>query len=111
MGIEHTDEVIHTGVVDGDDAEDRPLSFAQGAKIHIVFGCHSRILRDVERRQTDSGRNEDGFCRLAGSLLEHLVLLHRNMIGLFLLQRLKEQVQRTAVAFVLLEHLGVFHHE
>ena len=33
------------------------------------------------------------------------------MIGLFLLQSLKEQIQRTAVAFVLLAHLRIFHHE
>lgn len=111
LGIEHTDEVIHAGVVDGDDAEDRPFPFTQRAEVHIVPGGHCRILRDVKRRQTHSGRNKDGFCRLAGSLFEHLVLLYRNMVGLFLLQRLKEQVQRTAVALVLLSHLGVFHHE
>ena len=33
------------------------------------------------------------------------------MVWLFLLQGLKEQIQRTAVALVLLAHLGIFHHE
>ena len=43
-------------------------------------------------------------------LFESLILLHRHMVGLFLLQCPKEHIQRAAVLIVLLPHLGKVHH-
>ena len=111
LGIKHTDEVVHARIIDWYDAEDCPFLLTQGTKVHVITGGHGGILGQVKCRQSDSGTYENAFCGLACGLFEHLVLLHRNMVWLFLLQCFKEHIQRTAVLLIFLAYLGILHHQ
>ena len=94
LRIQHTHQEIQGGVVAvRDDAEHRLLPFPQLPQLHGVPAGDPLDLRQGEGGQPDGGGNEDAHGRLAGGLLEHLVLAEGDMVRVFFLQSLKEQIQ------------------
>ena len=110
LGVEHSHKIVHAAVINRDHAEDGFFLLTQAAKVHLIHHCHSGILRDIEGGQPHSGAYQNGFRGFPRRLFESLILLHRHMVGLFLLQCPKEHIQRAAVLIVLLPHLGKVHH-
>ena len=59
-------------------------------QLHGVPAGDPLDFRQGEGGQTDGGGNEDAHGRLAGGLLEYLVLAEGDMVRVFLLQGLKK---------------------
>ena len=67
-------------------------------------------LWQVEGRQPHSGADQDAFCRLAGGLLEYLILPQGHTFRMLMFHRLKQQVQRRDVFVIILPDFSVFQH-
>ena len=94
LGVEHPHQEIEGDIVAvRDDAEDGLLALPQLLQFHVIGGGDPLDFRQSERGKTDRGGNEDAHGRFAGGLLEYPVLPQSDVIGVFLGQPLKEQVQ------------------
>ena len=64
---QHTDEIIHTAVVDGDNAKDSALALTQRSKVHLIGLHHGRILREDKRRQPHGSGHKDALGGLSSN--------------------------------------------
>ena len=110
LGIKHSHKVVHAAVINRNQAKNRFLFLAQTSKVHLILPCDFGILRDIEGRQPNCGSHNNGFRRLTRCLLEYCILLHRNMVRLFLLQGSKQHIQRAAVLLIFFLYIGKIHH-
>ena len=94
LGIEHTDKEIEAHIVAvRDNAENGLFPFPQLAQLHLVPAGDALYLRQGKGSEAHGGADQDAHGCFAGGLLEHFVLPHGDVVGVFFLQRLKEQVK------------------
>ena len=75
----------------------------------VLFG-NSGDLRQVKGGKAYRRAHQNGFRGFAGALLEYLVLLQRNVVGIAFLQAVKEHIQRALIVLVILTRRSVFDH-
>ena len=111
LGVKHTNQKVERHIVAvRNDAEDSLLAFPQFFQLHRVRAGDPLHLRQGERSQPHGSGNQNAHSRLTGSLLEHLILPQGDMAGVFLLQRLKQKIQRGLIIAVALFRRTVFQH-
>ena len=79
LGQQHTDQIVHAAVVDGNNAKDRALTLTHRSKIHLIGLHHGGILWKDKGCQTHRCRHKNAFCGLARRLLVNLIFPHGDM--------------------------------
>ena len=100
--VEHSNQKIEGVVVAvRDNTENRLLPVSQLLQLQIIPAGEPLDFREGKHRQTDSRTHQNALGSFAGGLLKNVVFPNRNVIRFFLFKRLKQQIQRRLVLFVL----------
>ena len=110
LGIQQANEEIEGRVIIRDHGIEGAFFLSQSIQVHVIMVGDSLDLRQVEGSQPHSGADQDAFCRLAGGLLEYLILPQGHTFRMLMLHRLKQQVQRRDVFVIILPDFSVFQH-
>ena len=101
-GVEHPHQVIECAVIVWDDGKHGLLAVSHQAQFHIVPAGNAHDLGENKGGQADGSAHQNGAGSLARGLLENFILPNCDMIRLFLLQRLKQQIQRGLIIVIFL---------
>ena len=79
LGQQHTDQIVHAAVVDGNNTKDGALTLTQRREVHLVGLHHGGILRKDKRCQTHRCRHKNALGGFSRRLFVNLIFPHGDM--------------------------------
>ena len=80
LRVHQTHKIVESGILIGNNGENDALAVAQCAERQVIAAGQVRHFFRVERRQSGGCRYQNGFCGFRSGLLEHLPVLHCDVI-------------------------------